>query len=101
MAIDVRNITGRISGTGSKQSVSNEKSKRSENSASTSKLSDSLLLTDTASTLQRAEQLLSAIPIVNSTEVSEISESLSNGNYEVDSEHVAEKIIRMEQSLPS
>ena len=48
---------------------------------------------------KHAEQLLSLIPVVNATQVSDVAQALNNGDYKIDSEQVADKIIRLEQQL--
>ena len=60
---------------------------------------DSVSLTAMGINLQQAEQLLSLVPVVNAPHVIDVVQALNNGGYEINSEQVADKIIRLEQQL--
>jgi negative regulator of flagellin synthesis FlgM len=61
---------------------------------------DSVQITDTASYLVTAEQALSDVPVVNSGRVTEISDSLAAGTYEISPERIANQLLQFERLLP-
>jgi len=60
---------------------------------------DSINLTDTASRLQQIEQSLNDIPIVDSAQVDSISQSIEDGQYQINNEKVADQIIKAETNI--
>jgi len=57
---------------------------------------DVVSITDTATKLRQIEDQLRAVPIVNDQRVSELRDTLNNGNFEINPERVADKIISFE-----
>ena len=100
MSIDFRAIGLFPKTAGPKRSAPEGTVKQLESSRSAKPASDALRISDAGSILQNAEGLIAALPVVDTTRVSIITESLDNGSYIVDAERVAEKIIEFEQSLP-
>ena len=60
---------------------------------------DSVNLTDTASKLQQIEQSLSEIPIVDNARVESISQSIEEGQYQINNDKIADGIIKSELAI--
>lgn len=60
---------------------------------------DKVILTDTASLLQRLSERIDETPIVDQERVSEIRAAIAEGRYEIDSMKVAEKMTAFESTL--
>jgi len=69
---------------------------RSSSSAVRSSPQDVVSITDTAVRLNQIEEQLQTIPIVDNQRVSELRGALNNGNFEINAERVADKIIDFE-----
>ncbi|MEN8261509.1 MAG: flagellar biosynthesis anti-sigma factor FlgM [Pseudomonadota bacterium] len=99
MSIDVRNIPGKSA----RASVPNTNRPSAEKATSSTEAksahADSVNLTDTAHNLKKAEQLLQSAPTVNSERVETISRTLANGEYQIDAERIAEKLLQIEGEL--
>ena len=79
--------------TGSESEVAD---KRGPGTASTS---DTVELTSSAKLLERLEKNLAAAPGIDSSRVETIKQAIANGQYEIDSEAIADAMIRLERSL--
>ncbi|MBQ0724268.1 MAG: flagellar biosynthesis anti-sigma factor FlgM [Cycloclasticus sp.] len=100
MSINIKGTSTKSSQTTSKKSNSSGKaSKTSEANSSKTATADSIDLTATASTLQQIEQSLSDIPIIDSARVENVSQSIENGDYEINDDTIAERIINSETAL--
>ena len=71
------------------------------NKTSSINTKDTVSLTQIAQQLKEAETVLASVPIVNVPRVEEIAHSLKEGDYSIDAEHTAEKIIEFEEQLAS
>ncbi|MBL8225495.1 MAG: flagellar biosynthesis anti-sigma factor FlgM [Chromatiales bacterium] len=60
---------------------------------------DSLRLTDTATLLRQAEARLKAQPDVDAARVEAIRQRIDAGQYQVDAERLAARLLRFEQAL--
>jgi len=60
---------------------------------------DSVNLTDTASNLQQIEQSLSEIPVIDSARVDSISQSIDDGEYQINNDKIADGIIKSELAI--
>jgi len=60
---------------------------------------DSIDLTENASKLQQIEQSLSEIPIINTDRVEAISQSIEDGEYAINNEKIADRIIKSETAF--
>ncbi|GAB4290707.1 MAG: flagellar biosynthesis anti-sigma factor FlgM [Thiohalomonadaceae bacterium] len=60
---------------------------------------DTVSLTDTAARLRDLENSLAKLPVIDSQRVEGIQQAIANGSYEVDSNRVAEKMLRFERDL--
>jgi len=61
---------------------------------------DSVEITSVAKELKSALASASTAPIINTQRVEAVRTALANGNYRIDAETIAEKMIQMEQTLP-
>lgn len=101
-------MSGKISGVNSSPPASAAASSAGQRAAATSSqapgnssaAADSVQITDTASHLVTAEQALADVPVVNRGRVSEISDSLANGTYEISPERIANQLLQFERLLP-
>jgi negative regulator of flagellin synthesis FlgM len=60
---------------------------------------DQVSLTDTAARMRELEALLAETPEIDPARVEALREAIRDGRYEVDSVHVADKLIALERSL--
>lgn len=60
---------------------------------------DTVSLTQRASQLQRLENTLADLPVVDTQRVERIRQSIATGSFEIDSSRVADKLLNFEQSL--
>jgi len=60
---------------------------------------DSIQLTDTAAKLQQIEQSLGDIPIVDNARVDAISQSIDDGQYQINNHKIADRIIQTETDI--
>jgi negative regulator of flagellin synthesis FlgM len=61
--------------------------------------SDSVALTDAAARLKQAQKALANTAVIDIELVTRVANQLAAGTYEIDAEHIAEKIIEMERQL--
>ena len=62
-------------------------------------VADAVTLTDTAKMLKALEQKLAAVPEVDTERVAQLREAINSGQYKVDAESTAEKLLDLEMSL--
>ncbi|MBT8098760.1 MAG: flagellar biosynthesis anti-sigma factor FlgM [Gammaproteobacteria bacterium] len=60
---------------------------------------DTVELTSGAKLLERLEKTLAASPSVDSAKVAEVKAAIENGEYQIDTDAIAEAMIRLERSL--
>lgn len=70
-----------------------------EASANPDKPGESLQLSSTAKDIRRIEQNLTQLPDVNQDRVEDIRNAINNGQYEVNSRSVAEKLLGLEKDF--
>lgn len=70
---------------------------RSDSSSSSS--SDKVSLTSTAAKLKELEQQLATQPDVDMRKVSEVQTAIANGNYDVNPESIADKMMNFEENF--
>jgi len=87
-----RSSESKVSSSGKKSSAAPSKGKGNASS-------DSVDLTDTASKLQQLEQSLADIPIVDSGRVDAVTQSISDGQYKINNEKIADGIIKSEREI--
>jgi negative regulator of flagellin synthesis FlgM len=61
--------------------------------------SDTVHLTDAASRLQQLTGQLANVPEIDGARVNELRQAIADGNYKVDTVHVADKLIALERTL--
>lgn len=81
-----------VNGTRSEPSVDQQESGKSNTY-------DTVSLTDTATNLQKINQEINALPVVDNQRVESIRQAIANGTYEVDAQRTAEKMIGFETAL--
>jgi len=86
------------SATGSAQS-SNHQSNRAENETEKATHSDTVTLTETATQLQAIANEIADIPVVNMARVEAIQYRLENDEFEIDTDKLANNILRFETQL--
>lgn len=100
MSINIKGTSSKTSQTTSSKSNSSGKSSKAPAATSSKKATtDSIDLTTTASTLQQIEQSLNDIPIIDNARVESVSQSIENGDYEINDASIAERIINSETAL--
>lgn len=57
---------------------------------------DTVVLTETAAQLKRAEASLSSVPVVDTAKVERIRNAIADGSYQVNPERVASKMLQIE-----
>ncbi|MBL4743372.1 MAG: flagellar biosynthesis anti-sigma factor FlgM [Cycloclasticus sp.] len=101
MSINIRRPSTKPSqSTANKAGGASKSSKGSAKpTASKTTNNDSVDLTTTASTLQEIERSLGDIPIVDNNRVEAISKTIEDGDYHIDNEKIADRIIKSETDL--
>jgi negative regulator of flagellin synthesis FlgM len=62
---------------------------------------DTVTLTDTATQLHKLEAAVIAAPIVDTERVEDVKQAIRDGQYQINSQRVAEKMLRFEKGLGS
>ncbi len=86
-------------GSASSATVSDRQGEAAEAGASTAATGDQLTLTSSARSLQKIEETIAQTPVVNSSKVAAVKQSISSGTYQVDSGRVADKLLQFESGL--
>jgi len=60
---------------------------------------DTVSLTDASAQLQKLEEEVSSLPVVDTQRVEETQRAISEGTFEIDSARIAEKMLGLEQEL--
>ncbi len=60
---------------------------------------DTVNLTSNAKLLERLDKTLASLPAVNSDRVAEIKTAIENGDYQIDSDAIADAMIRLDRSF--
>ena len=72
---------------------------RSSASGAASSGSGDTHITDSARKLSELEQVVQALPAVDSSRVAEVSNSIQNGTYQINPERIADKLLQSETDL--
>lgn len=105
MPHDITGINSNKSSQMGDRAVSNVKnsddSKKTSNTDNTSSASssDKVTLTDTAAKLKALESELTNQPMVNDSKVKDMQTSIQSGNYKMDPESIADKMINFESAF--
>lgn len=102
---DITNINSNRAQLSSNQSssVKNRNEAKQDNAASdsTSTAGDRVTLTNTAARLKDIEQQLNSASSVDSARVAEVQSAISNGEYNVDADRIADKMLAFEDFMNS
>ncbi len=99
---DITNINSNRSQLSSNQSSSvksRNEAKQENQSATPSSMGDRVTLTNTASRLQNIEQQLSNASSIDSARVAQVQSAISNGDYNVDADRIADKMLAFEDFM--
>lgn len=102
MANDITNINSNRSQLSQSQSNSvkvRDGSSSTNNSAAASSADDRVTLTNTAARLQNIEQKLNSSSSVDAEHVAAVKKAISNGEYTVDSDRIADKMLAFEEHM--
>ena len=99
---DITNINSNRTQLNSNQTSavkSRNEAKVNDQSSGSASSDDRVTITNTASRLKNIEQELSNASSVNSARVAEVQSAISNGDYSVDADRVADKMLAFEDFL--
>ena len=100
---DITNINSNRASLNSNQSSSvksrNEAKLDSSPEKSSGESGDRVTLTDTASRLKDIEQQLNKSPSVDDARVAEVQSAISNGDYSVNADRIADKMLAFEDFM--
>ena len=103
MANDITSLGRSTTQSGDRQvqSIKRDSTRSSESSqdSGSSSSSDKVSLTSTAAKLKALEQQLSTQPDVDMRKVSEVQTAIANGNYDVNPENIADKMMNFEENF--
>ncbi|MEN7342606.1 MAG: flagellar biosynthesis anti-sigma factor FlgM [Pseudomonadota bacterium] len=99
MANDIKGVppsslTGINDVTGSRRVAAEKQSAGSTPESGPERSGETVELTDGAKLLQRVESELASAASVDTQRVSELKDAIANGNYQVDDQAIAEKLLR-------
>ena len=60
---------------------------------------DTVQLTDSAKQLRQLEEILANQPVTDTKRVEEIKQAIASGEYEVNAEQIAEKLLQLDKEL--
>ena len=84
---------------GSKVEVARTEPTADQQETGSTSTTDSVSLTDTAARLQRLATTIAELPVVDTQRVEEIRSSITNGEYDVNPERIAEKILSFDTEV--
>jgi len=99
---DITNINSNRASLSSNQSSSikgRNEAKQDNQSESSVAAGDRVTLTNTASRLKDIEQQLNSSSSVDSARVAEVQSAISNGDYNVDADRIADKMLAFEDFM--
>ena len=100
---DITNINSNRASLNSNQSSSvkgrNEAKQDSQGESSAAAVGDRVTLTNTASRLKDLEQQLNSSSSVDSNRVAEVQSAISSGDYNVDADRIADKMLAFEDFM--
>lgn len=99
---DITNINSNRAQLSSNQSSSvksRNEAKQSNESESSSSAADRVTLTNTASRLKDIEQKLNSSSSIDNARVTEVQTAISNGDYNVDADRIADKMLAFEDFM--
>jgi negative regulator of flagellin synthesis FlgM len=67
--------------------------------ATSAPAADHVTLTNSARTLQKAEEAVAKAPVVNAAKVASVKQAVQSGTYQIDAARVADKLLQFESGL--
>jgi len=95
----ISNIGNKLDETGATGDVSESKVKLDAPAVPGGRREDTVELTSGAQLLERLEKSLEALPAIDSQRVAEVRSAIENGDYEIDSESIADAMIRLDRAF--
>ena len=101
----INNITGastaqaQRAAEGAKVEVSRTEPTVSQQETGSSSAADSVSLTDTAARLQKLENTIAELPVVDAQRVEDIRTAIASGEYQADPASIAEKMLGLDVEL--
>ena len=92
-------IGGKVDETTTNSKVAPTSAKPEQASANPASSSDTVNLTSSAKLLERLDKTLESLPAVNAERVAEIRTAIESGDYEIDSDAIADAMIRLDRSF--
>jgi len=103
MANDITSLGRSTTQSGDRQvqSIKGDSTRTSDSSQDSSgaSSSDKVSLTSTAAKLKALEQQLTSQPDVDMRKVSEVQTAIANGNYDINPENIADKMMNFEENF--
>lgn len=93
-----RNLSGNIQDKNGVQ-LETKTSGSNKESESTAADNDSVIISSQAQKINQIVSSLSSVPEVNTTKVTEIRDALANGQFKINSQSTAEKLLNLEKSI--
>lgn len=101
----INNVTGFSSAQsqraaeGAKVEVSRTEQTASQQETGSTSATDSVSLTDTAARLQKLENTIASLPVVDAQRVEQLRSSIASGEYEVNPANIADKMLSFDAAL--
>jgi len=92
-------IGAKVDETSTGKKVSPHSSASNSSPAQRAPTSDTVNLTSGAKLLEQLDKTLKSLPAVNAERVAEIRDAIESGNYEIDSQAIADAMIRLDRSF--
>ncbi len=92
-------INNKLDATTNSNKVSPSPSQPERSAAAPVPTSDTVNLTSDAKLLARLDKTLESLPVVNAERVAEVTNAIERGDYEIDSDAIADAMIRLDRSL--
>lgn len=92
-------IGGKVEETGSGGKVAKDSVAPETASPDVRPSTDTVQLTSNAKLLERLDKTLATLPAIDSERVAEIKLAIENGDYQIDSDAIAEAMIRLDRSF--
>ena len=84
---------------GSKVEVSRTEATVSQQETGSTSATDSVSLTDTAARLQKLENTIAGLPVVDAQRVEDIRNTIASGEYQVDPVNIADKLLGFDAEI--
>lgn len=92
-------ISGKVDETASTSKLEPNKGSAGRTDAPPASSDETVNLTSSAKLLEKLDKTLESLPVVNQERVSEIKAAIANGDYEIDSDAIADAMVRLDRSF--